>query len=826
MTQTRPGSHRNGSHGKGPAFTRRETLAAGLALATPAPLLAAPAHTPAAADRLWYRQPAGVWTEALPVGNGRLGAMVFGRVAQERLQLNEDTLWAGAPYQPANPQAREALPQVRALLAQGRYSEATALASEAMMAKPLTQMPYGSLGDLLIDFTDARQPDHYRRELDLANGIATTVHGDGALGLRREVFASAVDQVVVMRIEAQGEGARFGFDLAHRGPRAITLRPDQYGEGSAPIRVAETDWLAREPLHPAEFPPAPVECRADGPGALLVTGRNEAAGGIPAGLGWALRVRVIGDGTISAAARGITVRGAQAVTVIVSAATGFVDFSRTDADPVARVRKVGQAAERKSYRALRQAHVADHRALYGGFALDLGTTPAAAMPTDARIAAAGSGNDPALVALYLHYARYLLMGCSRPGTQPANLQGLWNESTSPPWGSKYTININTEMNYWPADPAGLGLCVEPLVRMTEELAVTGAHTARTMYGAGGWVAHHNTDLWRASAPIDGPLWGLWPCGGAWLCNTLYAHWDHRRDDALLARIYPLLAGAARFFMDTLVEDPGGRGLVTSPSLSPENAHPFGSSLCAGPAMDRQIVRELFANTVHGGTLLGRDVEWLGQVAATAKRIAPDRIGAQGQLQEWLEDWDAQAPDQHHRHVSHLYAVYPGSAINPRDTPALAEAAKVSLRQRGDRSTGWATAWRVCLWARLGEGDHSHAVLMGLLGPERTYPNMFDAHPPFQIDGNFGGAAGIMEMLLQSWGGELHVLPALPSAWPDGAITGLRARGGLRVDLEWRAGRPIALTVRGKPGAPLAIRTGAERLSATIPPAGTYVHRWA
>jgi len=362
------------------------------------------------------------------------------------------------------------------------------------------------------------------------------------------------------------------------------------------------------------------------------------------------------------------------------------------------------------------------------------------------------------------------------------------------------------MNYWPAEAANLAPCVEPLVAMVEELAVSGAAIARESYGARGWVAHHNTDLWRAAAPIDGPNWGMWPCGGAWLCKTLWDHYEYAPDDAFLARIYPVLKGAALFFVDVLVEDPQGRGLVTSPSLSPENPHHPDVAVCAGPAMDRQIVRDLFAWTLAAHEKLrDPDADFRKAVEAQRARLAPDRIGAQGQLQEWLEDWDAQAPDQHHRHVSHLYAVYPSEQINVRDTPDLIAAAKVSLNTRGDMSTGWATAWRLALWARMGDGDHAYAILRGLLGPERTYPNMFDAHPPFQIDGNFGGAAGILEMLVQSWGGEIRILPALPRAWPEGAVHGVRARGGIEVDLDWAGGRATRVELRGKPGQAAKVR---------------------
>jgi alpha-L-fucosidase 2 len=755
----------------------------------------------ASANRLWYRRPAVRWEEALPLGNGRLGAMVFGRVGQERLQLNENTLWAGSPYQPANPEALETIPKVRALIAEGRYAEATELASKGVMARPLWQMSYGSLGDVLIDFPGARAPSAYERDLDLETAIAATRFRTATGEVRREAFASAADQVVVLRLEAAR--GTLDLDLAHRGPRPVkSIPPDYAGSATPLIPETETDWLTAEAVGAPRPDMATV---ADGAGALLITGRNEPGHGLPAGLTWALRIEALTDGRVATEGGRLRVRGARTVTLLMTAATSHVNFRDVGGDPVATVRRQGRAAAAKPYPALRAAHIADHQALYGGVSLELGRTAAASAPTDARIAAAETADDPALAALYFQYARYLLVAASRPGGQPAGLQGLWNEGTNPPWGGKYTVNINTEMNYWPADPAGLGPCVEPLLRMVEELAVTGAETARVMYGAGGWVAHHNTDLWRASAPIDGPLWGLWPCGGAWLCNSLWDHYDYGRDAAVLRRLYPLMAGASRFFLDTLIEDPKGRGLITSPSLSPENPHPFGSSLCAGPAMDRQILRDLFDNTVRAANLLGRDAAFATEVAAARGRLAPDRIGAQGQLQEWLEDWDAAAPDQHHRHVSHLYAVYPSSQVNLRDTPALVEAAKTSLRRRGDLATGWGTAWRLCLWARMGEGERAHAVLKALSGPQRTYPNMFDAHPPFQIDGNFGGAAGILEMLVQSWGGELLLLPALPRAWPSGRLKGVRARGGLTLDLGWRRGRLEALEISGPPVAAVALR---------------------
>jgi len=788
--------------------SRRSVLAGAAGLgAAPGLLMAAGQAHAGAGHRLWYRQPAVRWEEALPLGNGRLGAMVFGRVAQERLQLNEDTLWAGAPYTPDNPEALAALPEVRRLIDTGRFKEASDLASARMMARPLWQMSYGCLGDLLLDFDAAVAPSGYERGLDLGTAIASTSYTAAGTFFTREAFASAPDQVIVLHLTAQR--GRFGFDLGYRGPRDAKYTPPDYqGSATEPVAERPVDWELKEPAVPVHPGTAGA---ADGPGAWLARGRNQSGPDTPPGLRFAMRVKVIGDGLITESNAGVRVRGASRITLLVAGATSYVNYRDVSGDPVALVRERTDAAARQGFDALKLAHMRDYRRLYAGVSLDLGTSAAAAQPTDVRVATAERADDPALAALYFQYARYLLIACSRAGTQPANLQGLWNEGTNPPWGSKYTININTEMNYWPADPAGLSGCVEPLLRLVEDLAVTGARTARTMYGARGWVAHHNTDLWRAAAPIDGPYWGLWPCGGAWLCNTLWNHYDYTRDPAVLARLYPLLTGASEFFLDTLLEDPQGRGLLTSPSISPENQHPHGSSVCAGPAMDRQILRDLFEHTTEAGRMLQRDAELMAQIHRTRERLAPDRVGEGGQLQEWLEDWDAEAPEQQHRHVSHLYAVYPSGQINVRDTPALAQAARVSLNARGDRSTGWATAWRLCLWARLGDGKRAHAILKGLLGPERTYPNLFDAHPPFQIDGNFGGAAGILEMLVQSWGGELLILPALPAAWPSGHVNGVKARGGIELDLAWAGGRATRLTLRGQPRQQLSLRIGSRLL---------------
>ncbi|MGH9524560.1 MAG: glycoside hydrolase family 95 protein [Terriglobales bacterium] len=745
------------------------------------------AGAPAQPLSLWYRRPATEWVQAVPVGNGRLGAMVFGGINREILQLNEDTVWPGGPHDYSNPDALTALPEVRRMVFAGQYKEAEDYINEHMMGRPPREMPYQPLGDLIIDFPVISSATNYRRTLDLDTAIATTSFRSGGVDYVREVFVSPADQVLAIRITASKPG-KISF--------YVQLTTEQ-----------------------------PATISSEAPATLVLSGKNSDLRGIPGALKIESRVRVVAEGgTAAASSKLIQVAGANSATIYLAAATGYKSYDDVSGNPAALTRSEIANAVSKRYSVLRARHIAEHQRLFRRVRLDLGHDSAAEqLPTDERIAKFDSPNDPQFAAMYFQFGRYLLISSSRPGTQPANLQGIWNDRMIPPWESSYTTNINTEMNYWPAEETNLAETAEPLIQMVMDLTHTGARVAKVDYGAGGWVTHHNTDLWRDAAPADQARSGMWPTGGAWLCLHLWDHYLYSGDKKYLAGIYPALKGASQFFLDTLVEEPTHHWLVTNPSLSPEHRHQFGTSIVDGPAMDEQILRDLFANTSRAAEVLGVDSDFRAQVLKTRDRLAPDQIGKAGQLQEWLQDWDLEAPEINYRHVSQLYAVYPSWQINVRDTPKLAAAAKKSLEIRGDEATGWGLAWRMNLWARLLEAEHAYKILTMMIRPDRTYPDMFDAHPPFQIDGNFGGTAGITEMLLQSHDGEIDLLPALPREWATGSVSGLRARGGFEIAMQWKDGKLISATVHSTSGNSATLRYGNQ--TTTIHPVTGTGFRW-
>ncbi len=742
---------------------------------------------------LWYDKPAQKWDEALPVGNGRLGAMVFGKNREERIQLNEETYWSGGPYSTVVKGGYKVLPEIQKKVFEEKYLEAHNLFGRNLMGYPVEQMKYQCLANLHLFYKNQDSITNYKRWLDLENGISGVSYVSDGITYQREVFSSAPDQVIVVRITADKPGS-------------ISFTANLRGERNQVHSNYATDYFKMDPY---------------GNDGLILTGKSADYMGVEGKMRYEARIKAIPEGgTIKTNDVNLIIENANSVTLYFAAATNFVNYKDVSADQHQRVINYFKAIENKNYNSILTSAITDHKKYFDRVSLQLSNTANSYLPTPERVKKIQTEPDPSMAALSYQFGRYLMIGSSRPGTQPANLQGIWNDNMNPSWDSKYTTNINTEMNYWPVESGNLSECAEPLVQMIKELTDQGSQVAKEHYGARGWVFHQNTDIWRVAAPMDGPTWGTFTVGGAWLCTHIWEHYQYTRDKLFLKETFPLIEGSVQFFIDFLIPHPNGKWLVTNPSTSPENFpdgggnKPYfdevtagfreGTTICAGSSIDMQILYDLFGYYIEAARVLGKEDAFVQQVKTAREKLVPPQIGRDGSLQEWADDW--KSLEKNHRHFSHMYGLYPGKVLYEKRTPALIESYKKVLEERGDASTGFSRAWKMALWARLNDGNRANKIYKGYL-KEQSCTSMFAlCGKSLQVDGNFGVTAAVTEMLMQSHDDVIRLLPALPDEWSEGEFKGVCARGAFELDYKWQNKQITSLKILSKAGEVCRIET--------------------